>query len=441
MSKVIHIPKLGMTMKFAKLVEWKYKEGDWVDESCVVLAIETDKVAFEVESPASGFLHIIVDAGNKANVGEVVAMLAENEAELTRIQKDHPAGAAVADPPAAAAAAQEPEPMPAGERAFKASSPAARRLAKELGVDIAAVTGTGPGGRIIEADVKNYHESGPPAPKITPLAEEIARQAGLDITTITGTGEMGKITKEDVERALGDEAVEGKVGPVKTIPMTGLRKTIAENMHASLRDTAQFNIFSEVDVTGMVRFRDTVREEYKKDERVRVSYNDILILTVSRVLKRFSIMNSTLDGDNILLHDSVNMGIAVAVPDGLIVPVLRDADKKNLLEIAREARELAQKAREGTFSLDDISGGTFTISNVSMFDVDMTTPILRTPETGILGAGRVKEKPVVKNGQIIIAPTMFLSLTIDHQVVDGAPACEFLQTVIRYIQSPDLIMT
>jgi pyruvate dehydrogenase E2 component (dihydrolipoamide acetyltransferase) len=235
--------------------------------------------------------------------------------------------------------------------------------------------------------------------------------------------------------------MEEKAGPVSAIPFTGIRKTIAENMHASLLNTAQFNIFSEVDVTEMVRFREWVCEEYKEDDRVKVSYNDILILATSRVLKRFPIMNSTLAGEEILLHDSVNMGIAVAVPDGLLVPVLHDADKKNLLQVAKEARDLARRAREGTLQFDDVTGGTFTISNVSMFDVDMTTPILKSPETGILGMGRVKEKPVVKNGEIVIRPMMFLSLTIDHQVVDGAPACEFLQTLIRYLQRPQLIMT
>lgn len=442
MATAIPIPKLGMTMKFAKLVEWKFDEGDWVEQGNVILAIETEKVSWEVEAAASGFLHIIAEAGNKADVGEVVGMLAETDKELAGLQKEYPRGVAAgveATPPPTPAVSQEASAAKSNE--FKPSSPAARRLAKELCVDIASVTGTGPGGRIVEADVKQYHESGPLPLKITPLAEEIARQEGLDISTITGTGEMGRITKEDMERVLKEKGKEEEAGPVPSIPFTGMRKTIAENMHASLQNTAQFNIFSEADVSEMVLFRDWVREEYKDDDRVKVSYNDILILATSRVLKRFPIMNSTLAGDEILLHDSVNMGIAVSVPEGLIVPVLRNADKKSLLEIAQEARELAGKAREGTLTYDDVTGGTFTISNVSMFDVDMTTPILRTPETGILGVGRVKEKPVVHNGDIVIRSMMFLSLTIDHQVVDGAPACEFLQTLIRYLNRPQLIMT
>jgi len=194
-------------------------------------------------------------------------------------------------------------------------------------------------------------------------------------------------------------------------------------------------------VTEMVRFRDQVREEYLNDESVRVSYNDIIILATSRVLKRFPMMNSTLVGDEILLHPTVNMGVAVALDEGLIVPVLRDADRKGLLQIAREVRDLARKAREGTLTVDEVTGGTFTITNVSMFEVDGFTPILKPPETGILGVGRVKQKPAVHKGEICIRSLMFLSLTFDHRVVDGAPANDFLQTVARYLENPMLAMT
>jgi pyruvate dehydrogenase E2 component (dihydrolipoamide acetyltransferase) len=212
-------------------------------------------------------------------------------------------------------------------------------------------------------------------------------------------------------------------------------------MYGSLQGTAQLTSFTEVDVTEMVRFRDQVREEYRNDESVRVSYNDIIIFITSRVLKRFPIMNSTLVGEEILLHPTVNMGVAVALEEGLIVPVLRDANRKGLLQIAREARELARKAREGTLTVDEVTGGTFTITNVSMFEVDGFTPILKPPETGILGVGRVKQKPAVHNGEICIRSMMFLSLTFDHRVVDGAPANDFLQTVARYLQNPMLAMT
>jgi pyruvate dehydrogenase E2 component (dihydrolipoamide acetyltransferase) len=225
------------------------------------------------------------------------------------------------------------------------------------------------------------------------------------------------------------------------IPFSGMRRSIAANMHASLHNTAQLTVFTETDVTEMIRFRDAVRAEYKHDEAVRISYNDVIILATARALKHHPIMNSTMVGEEILLHDAVHMGIAVALPEGLIVPVLRNADRKGLLEIAAEARELARKAREGTLTVDEVTGGTFTISNVSMFEVDGLTPILKPPETGILGIGRVKEKPAVYRGEITIRSMMFLNLTFDHQVADGAPAAAFLQTVSRYLENPYLIMT
>jgi pyruvate dehydrogenase E2 component (dihydrolipoamide acetyltransferase) len=270
----------------------------------------------------------------------------------------------------------------------------------------------------------------------------MARQAGLDVLSITRTGEGGKITKEDVERAVASpEAAPGvPAAPPKSIPLTGMRKAIADNMHASLQNSAQLTLFTEVDVTETVRLRDLLREEYGKDKPVRISYNDIIVYTVSRVLKRFPIMNSTLVGDEILLHDRVDIGIAVALPEGLIVPKLRSADKKGFLEISREARDLANKAREGALSLDEVVDGTFTVSNMSMLGIDGFTPVINPPETAILGVGRVVEKPAVYNGQIAIRSFMTLSLTIDHRVVDGAPAAEFLQSLAGHLEHPALLI-
>ena len=439
----IHItmPKWGLTMKKGKVAKWFKREGDSVQKGEALFEVETEKITNKVEAPASGILfQIVVPEGTTVPVGTILAVMAEPGEQPERIEGmqvgevEEKAAPSVAGP--TPVGPQKPK-----EKMFVLATPAARRLAKELDMDLSLVPGTGPQGRVTEADVTKYHEEGPPPPRITPLAEEMARQAGLDISTIIGTGEDGKITKEDVERALEALAREEKAKPVGSIPFTGMRLSVAENMHASLQNTAQLTIFTELDVTGMVSFLNQAREEYEKDEAVRVSHNDVIILTTSRVLKRFPVVNSTLVGDEILFHHAVNMGIAVALPDGLIVPVLRDADKKGLLEIAKEARELARKARGGDLTVDEVTGGTFTITNLSMFEVDGFTPILRSPETGILGVGRVKEKPAVYNGEITIRPMMFLSLTFDHRVVDGAPAAEFLETVARYLQQPTLALT
>jgi len=311
-----------------------------------------------------------------------------------------------------------------------------------LGVDLSLVTGSGPKGKIKEADVLKFHEEGPPVPKITPLAAEIARQEGLDISTITGTGENGKITKEDIEHALAASKAAPEVQPseAKVIPFEGMRRAIADNMHASLQNAAQLTAFTEVDVTEMVRFRDMMRAEFARDDSVKISYNDIIVMATARALMRHLIMNSTLVGEEILLHDTVRLGIAVALPEGLIVPKLRNAEKKTLIQIAKEIRELAQKAREGALSVEEVTDGTFTISNVSMLGMDGFTPVLNPPETGILGIGRVIEKPAVFNGEIAIRHMMTLSLTFDHRVVDGAPAMTFLKDLARYLAQPMLIL-
>jgi len=437
----VTMPKWGLTMKEGKISKWFKSEGDAVQKGEPFFEVETEKITNVVEAAAEGVVfQIVVAAGMTVSVGTIVAVIAAAGEQPERIEGVQ-AGELVEEKPAATGSAA---PVPAEkpeEKKFVPSSPAARRLAKELDVDIARVEGSGPNGRITEADVQRFHDEGPPPPKVTPLAAEMIRQEGLDAAAIEGTGEGGKITKEDVERALKTEGPEEEAEPPKIIPFTGMRKSVADNMYASLQNTAQLTCFTEVDVTEMVRFLELVRKEYRKDESVRVSYNDIIIYVTARILKRFPIMNSTLVGDEILLHDSVNMGIAVALPEGLIVPVLQDADGKGLLQIAREVRELARKAREGTLGVDEVTNGTFTITNVSMFDVDGFTPILKPPETGILGIGRIKEKAAVHEGEIAIRSMMFLSLTFDHRVVDGAPANDFLGTVARYLQNPTLAMT
>lgn len=437
----ITMPKWGLTMKEGKISKWFKKEGDPVEKGEELFEVETEKIINTVEASASGILfQIVAPVGATVPVTAIVAIIAEPGERPERIE-DFQVGEEVPRDDASTAGGPVPvQPRKAQDKKSVVATPAARRMAKELDIDLIQVPGTGPGGRIKQEDVAKYHEAGPPSPRITPLAQEVANQIGADISTISGTGEGGKITKGDVERALeARRREEGK--SMRSIPYTGIRKTIAENMYASLHNTAQLTVFTEVDVSELMRFRDLVREEYKDDESVRVSCNDIIILATSRALKRFPVMNSTLAGDEISLKDAVNMGIAVALPDGLIVPVLQDADKKDLLQIARESRELIRRAREGTLTHDEVTGGTFTITSLGPMGIDGFTPILRPPETGILGIGRIIEKPAVYQGEIAIRSMMYLSLTFDHRVVDGAPASEFLQVVVRYVQHPALIMT
>ncbi len=435
-------------MKEGKITRWLKTIGDPVEKDEPLFEVETDKITNEVESLASGILsRIIVNEGETVPIGTVVGLLAEPGESVAQAEATRPAEEDEAETPALDARTEAP-PEKVGEDEFVLATPAARRLARELDVALAKVNSSGPDGRVLEDDVQKYFDEAPPEPKTTPLAKEIAKQAGLDLSAVTGTGEGGKITREDVERALDlggpEEEAEGVVKtekPANTIPFKGMRKVIADNLHASLHNAAQLTTFMEVDVTEAVTFRNVILEEFnRKDNPVKVSFNDIIILAVSRALKKHPIMNSTLEGDEIILHDSVHMGIAVAIPEGLIVPKLRHADKKGLLEIAGASRNIADKARQGALGMEDISGGTFTISNLGMFGQDGFTPILNPPETGILGVGRIKEKPAVHEGEIKIRSMMTLSLTWDHRVTDGAPAAAFLQTVGKYMEEPRLIM-
>jgi pyruvate dehydrogenase E2 component (dihydrolipoamide acetyltransferase) len=438
----VTMPKLGMTMKTGKVSKWYKQEGDRIERGADLFEVETEKITNKIEAPAAGVLfQIVVPEGEVVAVGTIVGVIAEPGEKPERIEGIQVGEVSEVEPGAARTPPRAEAEKPV-ERAEILATPAAKRLARELGVDLAYVRGSGPEGRIKEADVTQYREQAQTKPRITPLAEEIARKAGVDPWSITGTGEGGKITKEDVERALREKkpAAAQEKEMVGTIRLTGMRKAIADNMHASLRNTAQLTLASEVDVTRTLRFLELVREQYKRDESVKVSLNDILVLAASRALKRVPMMNSTQVGEEIILHDSVGMGIAVALPEGLIVPVLRDADSKGLLEIAAEARVLVGKARSSALSMEDVTGGTFTISNMSSSCVDNFTPVLRPPETGILGVGRVVKKPVVFEDEIVIRSVMGLSLTFDHRVVDGGPAGEFFSLLCRCLEQPTLIL-
>ena len=336
------------------------------------------------------------------------------------------------------------------------ASPAARRLARELGIDLACVAGSGPGGRIVERDVQARQEIIGKI-RITPLAAAVAAKAGLDISTLTGTGEGGKIVREDVDRAMHPEkfAATQNAGQgasqstcasavcgseLGSVPMEGMRKIIADNMLGSLQNSAQLTLVSEADVTACVHIINDFKARNKKNKDFRLSMNDMLILAVSKALKKHPRMNATFDGQTITRHGEVHMGVAVALPEGLMVPVLHHADRLPLLEIAREARLLAGRARKGELTPDDMSGGTFTITNMAHSVVDFFTPILKPGETGILGVGRVVEKPVIREGAVVARSMMGLSLTFDHRVEDGAPAAEFLKTLVEYLAEPALLL-
>lgn len=452
MATEVVMPKWGLTMKEGKISRWFKAEGDSVQKGEPLFEVETSKITNAVESPAEGVLfQIVVSAGETVPVRTVVAVLAQPGEQPERRE------AVVRAEGGDTKGSTGPEAsVDRGKSKFVLATPIARRLAKEMGIDLARVPGTGPGGRVTEQDVRDYKETGAAGAEVSPQAKDLADEAGLDISQIQGTGKGGRITKADVLRAMnpayqktGAAPPPGSPQPIQTepggpgpgiIPLEGIRKIIADNMMVSLHQSAQLTVFVEIDAAALTVFRDRLREKFSRQNDVKVSYNDIIAMAVCRSLRDFPIMNSWLVDEGIMIHEQVNLGVAVALPDGLIVPNVKNAQQKSLLQLAGEIRELAGKAREGKLTMDEIQGGTFTITNVSMLGVDGFTPILNPPETAILGIGRAVNKPAVCNGEICVRTMMTLSLTFDHRVTDGAPAMRFLRTLADYLEEPAMML-
>jgi len=433
MAVKVVMPKLGMAMTEGVVVKWLKEDGARVEKGERIAVIMSKKITYEVEAPASGILRHVARVKETKAVGVPIAYITEPGEEVP-VEVEAP-------PPAKAApevAAPAPAPAAKEEKPFVRASPAARRLAREKGVDLTQVKGTGPEGRVTEADVQRFieeREKAPPPPPIlaSPMAKRLAREHGIDLAEVTGTGPGGRITEKDVRAFIEarekapppEEAV-----PVRVIPFIGMRQMIAERMTQSLQTMAQVTLHTEVDATELVKLREQLKQEFD------LTYTDLIIKAVAKALKEHPLLNATLVGDEIHLLEEIHIGMAVALEDGLLVPVVRDADKKSVQEIAQETRRLAQGAREGTLTVDEVTGSTFTVTNLGAYGVDGFTPIINPPEVAILGVGRIVEKPAVHEGQIVRRSTMVLSLTIDHRIVDGAPGAEFLRTVREILESP-----
>ncbi|MBC7235335.1 MAG: 2-oxo acid dehydrogenase subunit E2 [Chloroflexi bacterium] len=459
MATKIILPKLGQTMEEGLIVEWNKKEGDPVARGDVLFQLESDKAVLEVEARNNGVLRkILLEPGIKVPVGTVVGIIAEPDEDISALLAEVGGGAPEKAAPAPQAepteerGAQQPQAAqvaapihPAGERIF--SSPRARKLARERGIDLAMVAGSGPGGRIIEKDVRAYLERQPAA---TPLAQQIAAREGVSLEGLAPAGERVRAAavREALKAPGAPPVAPAPVAPApgEVKPLTGVRAIIAQRMAASAHTTAPVTLQSVVDVTEFVKVREQLRAAFAEELGFAIGYNDLLAVIVARCLREFPYMNVRLEeeaeggGAVIRYLEHVNLGMAVDSERGLLVPVIRDADKMGVKELARTFRELVERARLGKALPDDLTGGTFTITNLGMFGVDMFTPIINLPETAILGVGRIKPEPVAINGQVEIRQRMWLSLTFDHRLVDGAPAARFLQGIMRYIEAPYLLL-
>ncbi len=455
MAEYFNLPMLGQTMEEGTITKWLKSEGDYVRRGDIIAEVMTDKANLEVDATFEGYLRkILVAEGETVPVNAPIAIVSKTlDEDISHLLAtgEQPVAEPVAAPVEAKQAVQSaptPAPVSAGasvgeERIF--ISPRARRLAQEKGVPLGALAGrgTGPQGRVLERDVEEvWKELMTTRPRVTPLAEKVAAEAGVDVSAVPGTGVGGRVTREDVVRATAPPAPTPTTPPAEAqvVKLTGLRKLVAENVVKGFFSAPPVTLVMEVDMTECVALREQLLPEVEKVYGTRLTYTDLIVKAVARALRDFPMMNATLQDNEILLHPDIHIGVAVAVEDGLLVPVVKHADRKTLGEVSKELRELAERARAGKSTPEDLSGGTFTVTNLGAYDVELFNPVLVPGQTGILGVGRIAEKPVIREGEVVARHLMNLCLTFDHRVVDGAPAARFLQRVKHLLEAPMSIL-
>ncbi|KUK37254.1 MAG: hypothetical protein PWQ99_1109 [Clostridia bacterium] len=380
MAAQITMPKLGLSMKTGTVAKWLKNEGDRVKKGEPVVEIMTEKITNTVEAPEEGILlKIVASKGAKLPIGALLGVIGSEGEDISALLAEAPGGTA-----AAASAAPA-----AGERI-----------------------------------------------KISPAARKLAEENGIDYTRIKGTGPEGRITREDVERAIAEGIPAADDRPtLEVIPYEGMRRAIGDNMAHSWAVAPKVTHHTSVDLSGIIALRREINEGVK--EKDKVSITAFLVKAVAKALELKPAVNATLDGEEIKVLQDINIGVAVALPEGLIVPVVRNADQKDIYQVNKEIRDLAKRARRNKLEPDEMTGGTFTVTNLGAYgSVDWFTPIINQPESAILGVGRTVERPVVVNGEITIRPMLGLSLAFDHRVIDGAPAAEFLKVLIDLIEKP-----
>ncbi|WP_300764269.1 dihydrolipoamide acetyltransferase family protein [uncultured Oscillibacter sp.] len=449
MATIVIMPKQGLMMEEGTITSWLKKEGEAVTAGEPLFEMETDKLTITMDAEASGtLLKILHPEGDVVPITQPIAVLGEPGEDVSALVGGDAAPAQAAAPAEAAPAPAAEAPAPAverapGEQVF--SSPRARLRAEENGVNIAAVPGSGPDGLVIERDVNAYMAN---RPAVTPLAANIAKAQGVDLSGVTGSGSNGKIMVFDLPGGSPAAAPAAQESPAavqqsrdtRTEKMSGMRKAISRNMLASKETNAQTNHRIKVDMTAAI----ALRKQYK-DLGIKISYNDIIVRACAKALADMPIVNASVEGDSILYHDYVNVGTAVSVPGGLIVPVIKDADIIGLSGIAARSAELIEKARDGKLTDADYHGGTFTVSSLGMFDLDDFVAIINPPESAILAVGKIAKTPVVVTDEegedaIVIKSMCALCLSYDHRIIDGAEAAKFLQKVKNYLQNPVLLI-
>ncbi len=446
MASDIVLPQWGMEMQDGVIVRWLKKEGDSVEEGEPLVEIETAKMQTELESTVSGVLdRIVAQEGEIVPIRGLLCVIAEPGEVVSRSAVASPPISAPVGPSAASGPPRSTDGPPVQV------IPAARKLARDNNIDLATVRGSGPQGRIMVEDVQKAVQQPTPAASgplddgvgarvpVVPAARRLARENNIDLASVRGSGPQGRILIEDVEKAIGGQAVTEPAPAAAGAPggqvvlIEGIRRTIATRMLQSLQTMAQVTLTTEANVTEAMTLR---RGLSRHQPEGNISPLHLVIRATAQGLKQHPRLNALQSEDQVRLMDEINIGVAVSLEEGLVTPVIRNADAKPLAQLAAEGRDLAARTRDGRARPEEVTGGTFTITNLGANDIDAFTPIINPPQVGILGVGRVVEKPVVVNDQIVKGSTMCLSLTFDHRVVDGAPAAEFLQTVKGLLEDP-----
>jgi pyruvate dehydrogenase E2 component (dihydrolipoamide acetyltransferase) len=396
MAVKVVMPQFDETMRSGKIVAWMKKEGEKVNKGEPIAQVETQKLTVEIEAPDNGILaKILAKEGDDIPILQTIAIIAlpgeslkvespSREIELTQAERK----------------IEKPEEAP---------------------TDI-----------LEEPEMVNARVP------ISPLARKLAREHGIDLAKIKGSGPGGRISREDVMREIEESKTTAapELHYSKVMPISKIRKTIAERMSYSAKNAPQVTVTVEADLSEIVRLRERILSGIEAETGIRLSYTDLLVKAAAVALRQEPMLNSRFDGDVIRLIEEINIGVAVEVPEGLIVPVVRDADKKTLAQIARSTKQLVDGARDGKLSSSELTGGTFTITNLGPFGVDVFTPLINPPETAILGVGKIADKPMASDGKVEIRPMMYLSLSFDHRVIDGALAARFLQRIKQILEHP-----
>lgn len=436
MATNVLLPQWGMNMEDGTLVKWLVKEGDEVRKGQPLVEVETAKINSELESPVEGIVsHLMSDEGTVVKVGALVAVIAK--------PGENPPRPELTSNRTRRSSRRRPGQTSQTKSGSKVPiTPIARKLARDNDINTDNLSGTGPNGRITEDDIRkamariDITQNATSDRQIVPRARQLARDNGVDLGSVSGTGPNGRVLVTDVERAM--ESVATSLAYEDTISETntlsGLRKIISDRMTLSIRSMAQVTLTTEIDATNLITAKENLVSLWRP-HKIRPMEQDIVVSAVSDALKQHKRLNSHMQDDTVKLFNEVNVGVAMAVSEGLVVPVVHMADETSLLDIARRLRKLATKARDNTLDISDVSGAGFTITSLSNYDIDVFTPIVDPPQVAIMGTGRILKKPVVVEDQIVPRHTMHISVTFDHRALDGVPVAEFIRTVKSHLES------